>query len=228
MQTYRVTEFATLTGVTVKTLHHYDRLGLLKPKRTVSRYRLYADSDRDRLEQIAALKFIGLPLTQIKALLDTKSPDAAGALRAQRRALEDQKVRLERALNALDWELHEAERMTQSAGVVRAPDRFNDARISLYHDIAAAVDAGVSVTSDDGRALTARWRAIVDDEMQGVDGVAKTRITEVWAGRKMWPPSLKRYVAGLYRLERFAWERVAEFIDEARTAVPSLPVPSRD
>ena len=52
-----------LAGVTVRTLHHYDRLGLLRPAgRTAAGHRLYADRDLARLQQIVTLKFIGLPL----------------------------------------------------------------------------------------------------------------------------------------------------------------------
>ena len=48
-KTYRIQEFAELTGVTVKALHHYDRLGLLKPQRALSGYRLYVERDLERL-----------------------------------------------------------------------------------------------------------------------------------------------------------------------------------
>ena len=51
---YRIHEFAGLSGLTVKTLHHYDRLGLLTPTRTDAGYRLYAEADLERLEQIIA------------------------------------------------------------------------------------------------------------------------------------------------------------------------------
>ena len=63
---HRASEFADLAGVTVRTLHHYDRLGLLKPHRNGSGYRLYRESDLERLEQIVALKFLGLPLKDIR------------------------------------------------------------------------------------------------------------------------------------------------------------------
>ena len=64
---YRVSEFAEKAGVTVRTLHHYDRLGLLKPSgRTIAGYRLYGDRDFARLQQIVTLKFIGLPLRQTR------------------------------------------------------------------------------------------------------------------------------------------------------------------
>ena len=66
----RAREFADLAGVTVRTLHHYDRLGLLKARRSDTGYRLYSERDLERLEQVVALKFLGVPLKQIKALLD--------------------------------------------------------------------------------------------------------------------------------------------------------------
>lgn len=63
---YRVTAFADLTGVTVKALRHYDRLGLLRPARTNAGHRLYAMTDLARIRQIVALRFLGIPLKQIR------------------------------------------------------------------------------------------------------------------------------------------------------------------
>jgi DNA-binding transcriptional MerR regulator len=210
---YRTKEFAALTGVTVKALHHYDRLGLLTPRRTHAGYRLYTDADRDRLEQVTAFKFIGLPLKRIKTMLDTRSSVAGDTLLEQRRLLEEQRQRLDRAIKAIDWELYEEERAKQSAGIVRPPDRFDEARVNLYHEVAAAIGDGVDIASERARSLIARWRAMVADELQDVDDAGKTKMKQMWAGRKTWPPSLKRYVATLYRLEPAAWERVAEFLD---------------
>jgi MerR family transcriptional regulator, thiopeptide resistance regulator len=65
---YRASEFAALAGVTVRTLHHYDRAGLLRPTaRTDAGYRLYGGREFARLQQILTLKFIGLPLEEIEA-----------------------------------------------------------------------------------------------------------------------------------------------------------------
>ena len=83
---FQAHEFGELTGVTVRTLHHYDRLGLLKPSRySRAGYRLYRESDVARLEQIVALKFIGFSLKEIKNILSRNSIDLATALRQQRR-----------------------------------------------------------------------------------------------------------------------------------------------
>ena len=98
-RSYKVQEFAELAGVTVKALHHYDRLGLLKPRRADSGYRLYSEPDLERLEQIVALRFLGIPLKQIGEILDRQS--LKDALELQRCALEDKRALLDRALRAI-------------------------------------------------------------------------------------------------------------------------------
>src|SRR5690242_9726320 len=95
---HRVHEFAALTGVTVRALHHYDRLGLLRPRRTDSGYRLYGQRELERLEQIVALKFIGIPLQQIKAILDRDPSNLPDALRVQCTVLEEKRQLLDRAI----------------------------------------------------------------------------------------------------------------------------------
>ena len=98
---YQVQEFADVAGVTVRTLHHYDRLALLQPQRTQSGYRLYRLSDLERLEQIAALKLLGLPLREIKELLDRDTRRLPEVLCAQRRALEEKRRQLDRVIHAI-------------------------------------------------------------------------------------------------------------------------------
>ena len=98
---YKVREFATLAGVTVRALHHYDRLGLLTPaRRTDSRYRLYAEHDLARLEEIIVLKFLGIPLKEIRPLLDQRS-GLADALRRQQRVLGEKRRQLEQAITTI-------------------------------------------------------------------------------------------------------------------------------
>jgi DNA-binding transcriptional MerR regulator len=98
---YRIHEFAELAGVSVRTLHHYDRLGLLKPQRTQAGYRVYTVRDMERLEQILALKFLGMPLTQIRTLLNHNGLSLADSLQMQRSALEEKREMLDRAIGAI-------------------------------------------------------------------------------------------------------------------------------
>jgi len=114
---FRVHEFAQLAGVTVKALHHYDRLGLLKPRRADSGYRIYVEHDLERLEQIVALKFLGLPLKQIKILLERDPLQLPEALRMQRTILEEKRRLLDRAIGAIV----NAETILQSGQPAGAP-----------------------------------------------------------------------------------------------------------
>ncbi|HEV2845161.1 MAG TPA: MerR family transcriptional regulator, partial [Thermoanaerobaculia bacterium] len=67
---WKVGELAKRTGVSVRTLHHYDSLGLLSPShRSESGYRLYTGSDVQRLQQILSLRTLGFSLDEIKELL---------------------------------------------------------------------------------------------------------------------------------------------------------------
>jgi DNA-binding transcriptional MerR regulator len=114
---YRVHEFAELSGVTVKALHHYDRLGLLKAQRTEAGYRIYTERDLERLEQIVVLKFLGLSLRQIKDVLSRAVVELPEVLRLQRQALEQKQRLLARALNAI-VEAEKAIRPGEPAGPV--------------------------------------------------------------------------------------------------------------
>lgn len=100
---YRAQEFAERSGVTVRTLHHYDRLGLLKPSRyTEAGYRLYGERDFARLQQIVMLKFIGLSLKEIKGLLEGSELDLPGTLRLQRRIIEERRRHLDSVIEAIE------------------------------------------------------------------------------------------------------------------------------
>src|ERR1035441_10684204 len=99
---YRIGEFAELAGVTVRALHHYDRIGLLKPQRGKSGNRLYRLEDLERLEQIAALKFLGIPLQEIKFLLKHGSPTLIDSLHVQLQALAEKKRLIDRAIVAIE------------------------------------------------------------------------------------------------------------------------------
>jgi MerR family transcriptional regulator, thiopeptide resistance regulator len=100
-RTYQIKDFSALTGISVRALHHYDRLGLLKPRRTASGYRAYGETDLGILEQIVALKFIGVPLREIKHLLRTGRDDLASVLAMQRIVLEEKRRRLDLAITAI-------------------------------------------------------------------------------------------------------------------------------
>jgi DNA-binding transcriptional MerR regulator len=98
---YRVREFADLAGVTVRALHYYDRIGLLSPGRTTDKgFRLYAQEDLLRLQQVLTLKFMGFSL-EIRRLLRSRSYSVKKSLAIQIEAVENQAGRLRKAVKAM-------------------------------------------------------------------------------------------------------------------------------
>lgn len=89
--------------MTVRTLHLYDRMGLLPPaQRSESGYRLYGQRELERLEQIVALRFIGFRLQEIKELLSAKALPLIVALRMQREIIRERRAQLDRAIDAIE------------------------------------------------------------------------------------------------------------------------------
>lgn len=99
---YRVAQVAQVTGVTIRTLHHYDDIALLKPsKRSGAGHRLYSDDDLVRLQQILTLRHMGFSLEEIGDLLDSHSYDLRGSLMIQKAAIDSQIQRLQAVSDAL-------------------------------------------------------------------------------------------------------------------------------
>src|SRR5688500_4587106 len=88
-RSYRVKEVAQIAGISVRTLHHYDEIGLLVPRgRTGAGYRLYDADDLLRLQQIMIGRELGLSLEEVRRSLDDPSFDRKRALVAQREQLQ--------------------------------------------------------------------------------------------------------------------------------------------
>ena len=102
MTEWYIKEFSKLTSVSVRTLHHYDDIGLLKPSiRLPNGYRLYSETDLLTLQQIIALKFFGFELSNIQTLLKGRK-DALIQFRAQKKALQNNIAQLQNADKTLD------------------------------------------------------------------------------------------------------------------------------
>jgi len=102
-----VGQVAEQFGVTVRTLHHYDEIGLVHPHRTASGYRVYTDDDLERLRHVVVYRRLGFPLEEIGPLLDDPHADVQAHLRRQRAAvvsrlheLRDLVAAIDRALEA--------------------------------------------------------------------------------------------------------------------------------
>jgi len=183
MSIFRIQEFAKLAGVTVRALHHYDRLQLLSPAHRSERgYRLYCHEDLGRLERVLVLRYLGLPLREIAALLN--NPDGRGAelltdtLARQRAVLGERRDGLDRVLRAIEhaqllaqdpaeheWLLHQTilkeiqmQEGTNWTEKYYSPEAFETLRLHR-----------TAMTTEQKADASARWRALLADVQSALD-----------------------------------------------------------
>ncbi|MEV6763790.1 MerR family transcriptional regulator [Streptomyces sp. NPDC051105] len=108
---YSVGQVARFAGVTVRTLHHYDEIGLLVPgERSPAGHRRYGDGDLDRLQRILFYRELGFPLDEVAALLDDPDADPRAQLRRQYELLTARIEKLRKMAAAVEHAM-EARRM---------------------------------------------------------------------------------------------------------------------
>ena len=173
---YRVGELAALTGVSVRTLHHYDRIGLLRPSRyTEGGHRLYAADDLLRLQQVLTLRYLGFPLKQIGELLDRPGLDLVASLGAQRRARRDRisaLARIEAVLRELldqrldcgewSWELVVAAAAAAQDGLDKEGETMEKVKAHFTPEqLARFAELGKQVPAEEIRAIEEGWTALM-------------------------------------------------------------------
>ena len=163
---YKVHEFAELAGVTVRALHHYDRLGLLKPRRTESGYRVYDARDLAHLEQIVVLKFLGLPLKEIRELL-TRESSLLDSLRRQQTVLAEKRGQLDAAIGAI-------RKAEKSLELKREPDWTLFTKIIKEIEMQNDTEWSKQYYSEEAKAAVEERKALWSPELQ-------ERVSRDWA-----------------------------------------------
>lgn len=98
-----VKEVSNLTGISVRTLHYYDEIGLLKPTgKSEAGYRLYDDKALETLQQVLFFREFDIPLKEIKAVMANPALDRNQILQMQRKMLTAKKERMERLIASID------------------------------------------------------------------------------------------------------------------------------
>jgi DNA-binding transcriptional MerR regulator len=129
---HTVKAVADMASVSVRTLHHYDHIGLLKPTSvSPAGYRLYADADLGRLQQVLFFRELGFGLQEIKAIVDSPSFDRKEALRAHRRFLVAEQQRFGRLIDLVDRTIDTLERGTVMTDQERFAG-FDEATLEEY------------------------------------------------------------------------------------------------
>lgn len=204
---FAVGTLARMAGVTVRTLHHYDELGLLPARRDERGHRVYGPDDLHRLRTILLYAELEIPLAEIRTLLQGSRHDRILALRRQRDALLGRRHRLDRLLEALERSLEEEG---------RAGPLLSDT--DLYPDVPR--DEALA-RSREARSRWPETYAAVDDRLRGLgpeeaaalraEGEAVARGLAALVGRSPGDPAVQELVA-----RHHAWVEAVGPVDAVR------------
>ncbi|MGX7045710.1 MerR family transcriptional regulator [Pseudolactococcus plantarum] len=98
---YLIKDTSKLTGVSIRTLHHYDNIGLVKPFKAANGYRYYQLEDIEKIQIIRYYKYLGFSLTKIKQILEQNDTDTLAILRSQIHLLEKEKETIETLIQSI-------------------------------------------------------------------------------------------------------------------------------
>ncbi|REK92231.1 MerR family transcriptional regulator [Streptomyces inhibens] len=143
---YSVGQVSGFAGITVRTLHHYDKAGLLSPSdRSPAGYRLYSDADLARLQQILFYRELGFPLDEIATILEDPQANVLDHLRARHRLLNDQITKLRRLVEVAEQAME-----VQQTGVELTPEERFEVFGEVAFDLSYATEAHLKWQHSEG------------------------------------------------------------------------------
>lgn len=183
---YSVGQVAAFAGVTVRTLHHYDKAGLLSPSdRSRAGYRLYSEADLVRLQQILFYRELGFPLDEIAAILEDPRVSPLERLRARQRQLHEEIARLQRLAEVAERAIE-----VQKTGVSLTPRERFEVFGEVAFDLSYATEAEAKWARSKGhREAMARADAHTKEDWRRLMGEAAAWRAELLAAFDEGEPS---------------------------------------
>ncbi len=183
---YSVGQVAAFAGVTVRTLHHYDKAGLLSPSdRSRAGYRLYGEADLVRLQQILFYRELGFPLDEIASLLEDPQANALERLQDRLRRLNEEIARLRRLAEVAERAIE-----VQRTGVPLTPEERFEVFGDVAFDLSYATEAELKWAHSDGqREAMARADAHTKEDWRRLMGEAAAWRAELLAAFDEGEPS---------------------------------------
>jgi DNA-binding transcriptional MerR regulator len=216
---WRIGDLAEATGLTVRTLHHYEHIGLLAPaERTEGHQRLYDEHDVQRLYRIRALRDLGMSLADIRQMLDDDGAALGDILRAHLARVDADLERLGRLRALLDRACAQAARIVDPDDVLAtieamsqvarrinartttggAPDDDEARWRALGNELRACMEAGEAPSGPRARAAARSAQARLLDFAGGdrttLDALARLRRLDPPEDLAGWDPALMRYL----------------------------------
>ncbi|MCC7432787.1 MerR family transcriptional regulator [Candidatus Peregrinibacteria bacterium] len=207
---YTVQQLADLAGVSVRTLHHYDQIDLLKPQRLESNgYRSYGEKELLKLQQILFFRELEFPLEEIAKIIEAPGFDMRAALADQRKLIELKKKRLTGLINTIDKTLDklnqkdtmedqelygnfDSEEMDKYAAEAKQRWGNTDAYKQSQERVKKMGKAGLKKAMEAGEALCRELAAVMD--LDPTDDKVQALIARHYDGlRNFYEPNLEIY-----------------------------------
>ncbi len=208
VRTYTVHRVAELASITVRTLHHYDQVGLLTPSaRTTAGYRLYGEADLLRLQQILFFRELGFPLEQIRTIIDDPQFDRVRALERHREMLQLERERLARLLNTIDKTIARLTEENMGISDEELWEGFSQDQVERYKRESREAYGTEVVEESERRAKgmsKGQWQAVKDE------GDAVTRGLAALTDRPVDDPEVQALVSRHYKWVCTFWTPNAE------------------
>jgi DNA-binding transcriptional MerR regulator len=175
---YSVGQVSAFAGVTVRTLHHYDKAGLLAPSdRSYAGYRLYSEADLVRLQQILFYRELGFPLDEIAAMFKDPQANPLERLRDRQRQLSEEIARLQRLAEVAERAIE-----VQKTGVSLTPQERFEVFGEVTFDLSYATEAELKWARSEGqREAMARAAAHTKEDWRRLMGEAAAWRAELLA-----------------------------------------------
>jgi DNA-binding transcriptional MerR regulator len=183
LKVFTVSEVAKVSGVSVRALHHYDEIGLLKPGHVgANGYRYYGRDELLRLQQVLFHRELGLPLEEIRQVLDDPGFDRVMALRAHRVRLMAEAKRYRDLVKTLDATLAELEGETdvEEKAMFRGFDPVKQAKHEAW--VVDRYGPGAQAAIDAQKAVTRDWKQADFDRVQAEMDEIERGLAEAMAG----------------------------------------------
>jgi DNA-binding transcriptional MerR regulator len=201
MKALTVRQVAKLSGVSIRALHHYDQIGLLKPAFTgQNRYRYYEQDELLRLQQVLLHRELGIPLGRIGAILDARDFDRLQALRQQRERLSEEAKRYAQLVRTIDRTIAslEGDRVMRNADLYKgiSPDKQADYETWLLEQSGSGMPERIALSKRSYEALSADEKQQLNQELHDLEqGLAEGLRRGVPMGSPSLDPLLKRHRA---------------------------------
>jgi DNA-binding transcriptional MerR regulator len=201
MKALTVRQVAKLSGVSIRALHHYDQLGLLKPAFTGhNRYRYYGQDELLRLQQILLHRELGIPLGEIGAILDAPGFDRLAALRQQRLRLSEEAKRYAQLVRTIDRTIAslEGDRAMRNADLYKgiSPDKQAEYEAWLVEQFGGDMPERIALSRRKYESLSADEKQQLNEELHDMEqGLAEGLRRGVPMGSPSLDPLLQRHRA---------------------------------